>query len=400
MSYLGLADYKHILTQLEPAHLLRSDLQGKLAAALDVPQAQLVVESFASIRSGRELPPPTSSSISSGVPVVLGAPVTYQVRLSRTLTDHSNTVLGLAVTSNGERLVSGSADGTAKVWSLSTGNDLGTFSGHKNDDENVEEVVGRPTSGLERLMQALAGRIKVVTCVALCPDGKRVVSGGSDHAVRVWNIDTGNELGQFKGHTNWVHGIAVSPDGRIVASASSDDTIKLWDINSGRSEATLLGHSDTVKSVVFSPDGQLLASGCKDATIKVWNVRSGRLERTLANGHSGAVFGLAFTPDGQRLVSTSGDNTVKVWNWRSETVEMSLMAHTDDVNCVAMFPDGGKIATGSDDNSVRIWNLHTGALEHTLTGHASFVLSLAISPDGQTLVSGSKDETIKVWELK
>lgn len=399
MSYLGLADYKHILTQLEPAHLLRSDLQGKLAAALDVPQAQLVVESFASIRSGRELPPPTSSSISSGVPVVLGTPVTYQVRLSHTLTGHSEPISGLAMSTDGKLLVSGSGDNTAKAWCLSTRRGLCTFTGHEDDARSQSNRGEERPSGFFGLLNAYIESRRCVTCIALCPDGKRAVTGASDETLRVWSVDTGKEQSVFRGHDNWVWSVAVSPDGQTVATGSSDDTIKLWNIESGRNEATLTGHGCTVRSLAFSPDGQMLASGSQDNAIKIWNVRAARLERTFADAHSDDVKGVVFTPDGQRLVSGSADNTVKVWNWCSGVEEITFTAHTAEVNCVAAFPDGNRIVSGSSDKSIRIWNIRNRVLEHTLTGHASVVNALAISPDGQTLVSGSKDETIKMWEL-
>jgi len=93
------------------------------------------------------------------------------------------------------------------------------------------------------------------------------------------------ELVVQPGHTEFIHSVAFSPDGKTLASGSNDDTIKLWDINTGQELKTLKGHTSSVRSVsvmsvAFTPDGKTLASGGGDA-IKLWDVNTGKELRTL-----------------------------------------------------------------------------------------------------------------------
>ena len=74
-----------------------------------------------------------------------------------------------------------------------------------------------------------------VNSVAFSPDGRRIVSGGADNTVRVWDADTGQRIGQpLTGHTDGVTSVAFSPDGTRIASGSGDKTVRLWDAATGQ----------------------------------------------------------------------------------------------------------------------------------------------------------------------
>ncbi|MCZ8305870.1 MAG: hypothetical protein O9336_04045 [Microcystis sp. LE19-98.1E] len=207
-----------------------------------------------------------------------------------------------------------------------------------------------------------------------------------------------SERNRLEGHDDFVQSVNFSPDGKTLVSSSGDNTIKLWNVETGQEIRTLKGHDRAVWSVNFSPDGKTLVSGRWDSTIKLWNVETGKEIRTL-KGHDNFVQSVNFSPDGKTLVSSSSDKTIKLWNVETGQEIRTLKGHDRDVISVNFSPDGKTLVSGSWDKTIKLWNVETGKEIRTLKGHYSFVYSVNFSPDGKTLVSGSDDKTIKLWNL-
>jgi serine/threonine protein kinase len=255
----------------------------------------------------------------------------------------------------------------------------------------------RVTNESATLLHNIEGHGGTVKSLAFTPDGQRLITG-DDHAVKVWDSDTGQPLLNLLGHTSTVRSLAVKSDGSLVASASDDQTIKLWNLATGQELRTFKGHTSYINSIVISPDGQMIASASADQTIKLWNLATGEELRTL-KGHTSYVNAIVFSPDGRLLASASADQTVRLWEVATGTLLQTLLGHTSYVNAVVFSPDGADLISASADRTIKIWNMTTGAELRSLKGHSSFVEAMAISPDGQRLISGSADQTLKIWDL-
>ncbi|MBW4679893.1 MAG: serine/threonine protein kinase [Microcoleus vaginatus WJT46-NPBG5] len=297
-----------------------------------------------------------------------------------TLADHLWGVTSVAISSDGQTLVSGSVDKTVKIWNLPAGKLLHTLTGHTNE----------------------------VWSVAISPDGKTLASSSGDKTVKLWDLGTGTLKSTLDGHSGSVNTIAFSPDGKTLASGSFDSTVKLWNLGTGQVGSTLSGHAGGVNALAFSPDGRMLASGGFDSTVKLWDLQVSCAGAQACSpiqsleGHSRRVQSVAFSPDGRTLASGSVDGSINVWDLSLGQLQRTFLGHLDAVNAVVITPDSKTVVSGggSVDGTIKLWDLATGQLLATVKGHSDSIHDLALGPDGQTLASSSEDYTIKIWRLQ
>lgn len=169
----------------------------------------------------------------------------------------------------------------------------------------------------------------------------------------------------LKGHSNGVMSLQLCDN--ILATGSYDNTIKIWDLDTGEEIRTLTGHSMGVRCLQF--DDNKLISGSLDKTLRVWNWRTGECISTY-HGHTEGVIALHF--DSNIVVSGSVDHTARVWNFEDRSV-CTLRGHTDWVNSVKIDSASRTIFTASDDCTVKLWDLDTKKCIHTFEGHVGQV---------------------------
>jgi hypothetical protein len=291
--------------------------------------------------------------------------------LHHTLTGHSGKISAVAISPDGQTLVSGCGDKTIKLWDVETG----------------------------KFIRNLNGNAGEISSIAISPDGHFLAVGSGDYPksnVKVWHINSGKLLHTLLGHQKPVNFVTISSDGQIIASGSNK--IKIWNLHTGERICTLW-HTSAVHAAAISSDGTILASGSSDKKIRLWNPRNGELLCNLS-GHTDEVKAVAITPDGQTLISTSADKTIKIWHLSTGKVVQTLNAHTDEVKAISLSNDGQILVSGSGDKTIKIWDLNSGEVLQTLKGHSGAVNSVAISGDNQFIVSGSSDKTIKIWRVR
>ncbi|KAM0751099.1 WD40 repeat-like protein [Meredithblackwellia eburnea MCA 4105] len=230
--------------------------------------------------------------------------------------------------------------------------------------------------------------------------GRRVISGGRDRTIKIWDLPTRTCLRTISGHHEGSI-LCLQFDDRILVTGSSDCRIIVWEDKSGSAGKgkyvpvrTLVGHSMGVLDLCF--DDEWIVSCSKDTTIRVWSRATGALHRVLS-GHSGPVNAVQLLKG--KIYSASGDSLLKVWSISTGEVERIFAGHERGLACAQLSPSGKLVATGSNDTTVKVWDTATGNCLLTLVGHTDLVRSLAFDEVRRRIVSASYDRTIRLWDL-
>jgi serine/threonine protein kinase len=150
------------------------------------------------------------------------------------------------------------------------------------------------------------------TCSNFGFDREHLATGRRGGPVELWDLRNGKKLRTFAGHTGRVDAVTCSPDGRLILSAGSDQTVRLWDVSSERPLRQWKDLERQVRCVAFSPDAQRALAAGIDGPVRLWDLTSGE-QLCRLEGHTMPVNSVAFSPDGGRAVSGSDDRTVRLW---------------------------------------------------------------------------------------
>ena len=194
----------------------------------------------------------------------------------------------------------------------------------------------------------------------------------------------------FRGHTNGV--MCLQHDDNVLITGSYDSTIKVWDIETGEEIRTLVGHTSGIRCLQFDDTGKLI-TGSMDNTTRLWNWRTGKCLRTFQS-HTGGVISVHF--DSQYVASGSMDHTIRVYDTNTKQTFL-LKGHTEWVNAVKIDSASRTLLSASDDCTVRLWDLDTRQCIKVFEGHVGQVQQvLALPPefelDEADLLPGDKDD--------
>ncbi|MXZ00259.1 hypothetical protein F4Y93_06275, partial [Candidatus Poribacteria bacterium] len=323
------------------------------------------------------------------------------IRLLNTATgEHLSTLSGetLAFSPDGKILASRDTDGTIRLWSPGTGEQLRTCVPPELVDTNQRPpIVRHPAPQNNRL--------------AFSPNGSTLLSlydYRTIHTIQLWNVADSRLLSTTDTHTGprpiYMFASAFSRDKPIFMSADETGVVHTWKTTTGDHFSTfnLKGHEGWGNTLGFSADGTTLmniGSLRQGNTVRSWDI-DGDKELTPMRLPQLSVRNTAtFSPDGKTLAGVTGDtNTIGLCDLQTGTQRAILVGHTWFVETITFSSDSGLRASGDRTGAIYVWDTESGHRKKTLEGHQISVKALAFSPDSTTLASMSH-RSLRLWDI-
>ncbi|HEV8058649.1 MAG TPA: WD40 repeat domain-containing protein [Gemmataceae bacterium] len=234
------------------------------------------------------------------------------------------------------------------------------------------------------------------------PDGKTVISIGSDRVLRYWDMVTGALV-----RTTLLQGDAgpgrmntITPDGKH-ALALDKNKIVVWEVDTGRQIKTLPGPKSDISYVNFSPDSKQVIVGTWDLKVTAWDWEN-EIQKPMPfpNRTVGmdSTFHFGFSPDGNLFVGGGGSKSpLCVY----EPPAREIYQFNCDASVSRFSPDGKRLAVacmtndeGKSEAVIRMFDMASGKQEAAFAlGHPHSYFSLVFSPDGRTLACGASDRS-------
>ena len=228
-------------------------------------------------------------------------------------------------------------------------------------------------------------------------DGRRVVTGGSDGIVRLWDPRTERRLAEWRAGHGAVLSARYGPRSDSIALGFEDGTIAVTDASLG-SPRIVKSEGTGVGGLAFTADGEHIVAGLKDATVRVLP-SDGRGPRRILRGHEDAIIAVDATADASRIVSAGYDGSIRLWRPQESEEAQILHRESGPVWDVAFSPDGKTVISAGDEGRIRRFDARSGRQGKPTPGGGAELFSVAFNADGTRFAAGGQDHLVRVWAV-
>jgi WD40 repeat protein len=195
----------------------------------------------------------------------------------------------VAFSPDGTMLATLGADGTARIWNVTT-----------------QQQVGTPMT--------VDGPGALTGALGFSPDGRTLVTVGADGQTQLWNLATHQPLGKPMAAGPATTVATFSPDGATLVTAGGDGSVRLWDVASQQEIGTpMTADAQPIYAAAFGPGGSMLATAGGDGSVRLWDVATQQEIGGPMTAGTPPVYAAAFGSGGT-LATVGGDGTARVWN--------------------------------------------------------------------------------------
>jgi len=286
--------------------------------------------------------------------------------LVATLTGHSQPVVSLQWeplhrNANPSRLISGSKDKTARVWSI--------------PKKATEFILARHSDGVTTVKWGGQGLL---------------YTASKDRSIMVWADTDGKLVRVLQKHAHWINTLALNTD-YVLRTGANDHTETTFDDPLEAQKRALERYN-----AVVGKEPEILISGSDDCTCYLWNPTTSKKPIIHMTGHSKLINVVCFSPDGNLVLTAAFDKNLRLWSKKGKFLA-TFRGHVSEVYQVAWSADSRLFVSGSKDSTMKVWDTKEQFLLEELPGHADEVYSVDWSPCGTWVASGSKDRLLKIW---
>jgi len=332
------------------------------------------------------------------------------------------TCIGLAFSQDGRTLITSEDEGPITLWRTPEGAKLASYPSQHSSQVNENAFAASPgldlavygTDGQEihgfdlrkgsEVWTTNASKHPIVA-LALSPDGSTLASaaGRDDSDICLWSMAAHREIGPLECRGGQIFSLLFLPDGRRLVSAGTDGIIRLWDVHSRKCLDELLGHAGPVWQLALLPDGKTLVSGAKDGTVCLWDTSVKHLHQPCVTIPQTNLT-WCFTPDSRSVLTLNLQGQVAYWRGpgfqRPEPVMEIGTDVCDRAYCHCFSPSQRFLAVGFTNGITRVWDLSTRRLLQELPSPNGEVRPQCFLDHDQALLTFSpNDRVLRQWDL-